>query len=168
MSSVSRLLTPPQWRIIVLLQFGEAFDGLGERDATPPVQKVEIDVVDAERVQARLARAHGAFPRCVMGKHLVDQKHFTARPAIVSPTKASAAPSPYISAVSMTVIPQVDPESDRGDLLSPPPRTFGKMPCPLAEGGHLLAGMQRYRPNWVHSPPAFSDARLNHTTAQPD
>ena len=58
---------------------------------------------------------------------------------MASPTSSSAAPSPYISAVSISVRPRSRPRRSAGDLPGAPAAVAGHLPGALAEGGHGFA-----------------------------
>ena len=87
----------------------EAGDGLLKRNRAPPVEEVEVEPFGADPAQT--PRHAAIVPSSVAcdGSTLLTRKMSSRRPAIASPTSSSARPSPYISAVSMSVIPRSTP-----------------------------------------------------------
>src|SRR6185437_4260694 len=80
------------------LERGEGLERLRKRDAAAPMKKVEIEPVGAEALEARVASLGGFLAARILRQDLADEKH-----------PVSAPPSPYISAVSMRLMPRSRP-----------------------------------------------------------
>ena len=137
--ATSKLLTP-QWRILpVALQLVEGVERLLERHAAPPVQQVQVEPVGAEPLQAALAGGDRPAPRGVLGRTLLTRKTSSRRPAIASPTSSSAPPSPYISAVSISVMPRSSPSRRAAISSAAAVRSSPMCQVPWPEDRHGLA-----------------------------
>jgi hypothetical protein len=87
----------------------EGRDRLGQGMRAPPVQEIAVEAVRPEPGERALAGRDGALARGVVRQDLRDQEDLVAPPEMASPTSSSAAPEPYISAVSMCVAPRSSP-----------------------------------------------------------
>jgi hypothetical protein len=85
-------------------------------------------------------RSHAVMvPRreALLGNTFETRKISSRRPAMASATTGSA--SPYISAVSMWVMPRSTPRRKAATALPRSPRSMYQVPCPITEtGGALL------------------------------
>ena len=63
-----------------LLQGPESLDRIRQRMAAAPVQKVQVDPVGFQPLQAALASGDGAGSGCVLRQHLADDEHLVANP----------------------------------------------------------------------------------------
>ena len=131
MSSVSKFETlhapilpfstsSPRTDLALLHELLHAAHGLAKRHAATPVQQVEVEVVGAEGLERVVAGVEDVGLAGVAGQHLGDDVELVAVergdvgassrcPARASPTRRSLRPLPYISAVSMSVIPPAAP-----------------------------------------------------------
>ena len=137
-SSVSKLLTP-QLRILpAATSSSNAATVSSKRIGSAPVQQVAIEPVGLQPRQRPLAGGDGAAPRRVARQHLRNQEHLVARrPAIASATTGSA--SPYISAVSMWLMPRSRPRRSAATARLRSPRSIYQVPCPITDtSGPLL------------------------------
>ena len=124
-SSTSKLLTP-QERILPAAPASRTRRWSPPADGAAPVQQVAVEPVGPQARERALAG--GEVPRrdALLGSTFETRNTSSRRPAIASPTTASA--SPYISAVSMWS------GRDRGRGAAPRPRSCGRRPrsarCP--------------------------------------
>lgn len=122
-----------------LLQLFESGDGLGERIAAPPVQKVKIDAVDAEIAQAAFAGGNRTRPAGVGGQHLADDE------CLVAPTLDRFSHDTFGSAVAVHLCSvdqrhaEIEPGLQAADFVGGLRAVFTHPPCPLAERGNLAA-----------------------------
>src|SRR5215208_4334155 len=86
-------------------QRSKARDGFGKRHAAAPMQQIKIETIGLQPFQAAIVPWRVAF----CGSTLLTRKTSSRLPAIASATTSSAAPSPYISAVSISVMPRSSP-----------------------------------------------------------
>jgi hypothetical protein len=110
------------------------------------VQQVAIEVIGLQPLQRSLAGGNGAATRCVARQHLGDEiKVVALAPAIASAITSSA--SPYISAVSMWVMPSSMPRRSAAAALLRSLRSTYQVPCPLivTSGFFLLHGRLNFR-----------------------
>ena len=82
------------------------------------------------------------------------RKTSSRRPAMASATTSSAPPSAYISAVSISVMPEVEAEPQRRRLARPVGAALPHMPGALAEGRDLRAIRQPHKRHSAISRPA--------------
>lgn len=91
------------------------------------MQQIQIQMIRTEPLQTILTAAGQLILACVLRIHLGDQKYAVTDPRIASPTSSSDRPSPYISAVSITLRPNSTPclsaaiSSERLEASSPIP-----------------------------------------------
>src|SRR5206468_1105321 len=121
---------------------------LGEHASAPAARAREA--TRAERAVARhgdaardAPRDHRVLDRALLeviedlvardafwGSTLETRKTWSRRPAIASPTSSSTRPEPYISAVSMCVMPASSPARSAASAAVPPSRSMFHVPWP--------------------------------------
>ena len=142
MSSTSKFDTP-QWRILPPARsVSNASTVSPSGTDAAPMQEIEVDPLGAQPLEAALAGGDGAAARGVMRIDLGDDEHASRCPAIASPTTSSVPPSPYISAVSISVMPRSMPSRSAADFLRGAVLALAELPGALAECGHLRAVRQ--------------------------
>ena len=137
MSATSKLLTP-QWRIRPSRSSCRNALTVSPSGTWPaPVQEVEVEAVGAQPPQAALARGDRPVrgSRCA-GSTLLTRNTSSRRPSIASADEPSAAPSPYISAVSISVRPRSRPGCSASISTA-----SGCRPCPMCHVPMPRAGI---------------------------
>jgi hypothetical protein len=124
----------------------ERLERLVERRAAAPVQEIEIEPVGAQAPEARLAGGDRAAPRRMVRQHLADEED--AGPLTfdgLGDQLLRQAPPPYISAVSISVIPRSIP--NRSAAISPArrPGRSAMFHVPWPRTGDRFARRQRRR-----------------------
>ena len=131
MSAVSKLETPQRTILPSRAQPLERVDGFGQRDAAAPMQQIEIEPIGPSRFRLRSQAAIALLRAGVVRIHLAhDENVVAAARRSLRATTSSAPPSPYISAVSTSVMPSVEAQreapplrrSARARSLAHPPR----------------------------------------------
>ena len=127
-------------------QLLERLDRLGQRMAAAPVQQIEVDPVGAQPLQAALARRRHAAARGVVRIHLADDEQPVALALRwLRPTTSSAPPLPYISAVSISVMPSSMPSCSAATSAFARAAALAHVPGALAERRHLGPVRQPHR-----------------------
>ena len=107
-SPTSKLLTP-QERILPSRRAPRRRRRFPPAGASPASAEVAVEAVRPEPAQRRSQAARVPRREALCGSTFETRKTSSRRPAIASPTTASARPEPYISAVSMWVMPRSRP-----------------------------------------------------------
>ena len=138
----------------------EPLDRIGERDAAAPVQQVEVDRVHPEPLQAALAGRLQPAAAGVVRVHLGNEEHLVpAGPRWPRPTTSSAPPSPYISAVSISVMPRSRPRRSAAASRAAVGAALAHVPGALAERRHLGPVRQSHARPFRGPPPSPYDRR---------
>src|SRR5882672_705747 len=93
------------------------------------MQQVAIEPICLQPLERTLAGGDGAAPRGVARQNLRDQKNIVALSGDRLGDTSSA--SPYISAVSIWVMPRSMPRRKAATALLRSPRSIYQVPCPI-------------------------------------
>ena len=105
------------------------------------MQQIEVDAVGLEPLQAALAGGDGAGARGILRQHLADDEALVAPPLDgLGDDPPRRSPSPYISAVSISVMPRSSPSLSAAISSSRRRAALAHAPGALAELRHGLAG----------------------------
>ena len=95
------------------------------------MQQVQIDRVDAAGDEGSRRRTCASRARAACADRPADHEHLDAPPGDAPGRPASERPSPYMSAVSISVRPRSMPWRNAGDLLGRASRVVGDVPSAL-------------------------------------
>ena len=114
-----------------LLQLLEGGEGVLQRIAAAPVQQVAVEAVGLQPRQRALAGLDRAGAGRVARQHLRYEKNLVAPPGDRLGDNFSA--SPYISAVSICVMPRSSPRFSAATAPALPLPPISQVPCPMTE-----------------------------------
>ncbi len=122
-----------------MLQRLEGRDRLGERMAPGPMQKIKVEPVGAEALEARLAGLHRALAAGVLRQHLADEKD------VVAPAGDRLADDDLGAAIAIHLggvdegDAEIETELQRGELGSGFALAFAHHPGAETQHRHLAA-----------------------------
>ncbi len=125
----SKLLTPQDRILPCSRSCSKPAKVVLKRIRARPVQQVTVQPVGAQARERALAGRHRPGKRGVVGRTLETRNTSSRRPAIASPTTVSA--SPYISAVSMWVMPRSRPRRSAATAVGRCASSMYQVPWPI-------------------------------------
>ena len=100
---------PPTEDLAFAPQLVEGCDRLRQRVRAAPMQQVAVEMIGAQPGERALAGVRVPEREALCGRTFDTRKTSSRRPAMASPMNSSAAPEPYISAVSIWSMPRSRP-----------------------------------------------------------